>query len=325
MAKDIAAPDPPRYAAPRVVPKTGDPTPARSVWRYVWRMSGWHQVLACCLAVAVALLGLLPIELQRRLIDDAITPEDLGLLISLGIVYGAALVLQRLLKFGLGLYQSWLSESAILYTRTHLLELYCRRADPTDRSDAGQAVSIIGNEVDRLGGFVGEGISDACVNTAMLVGVMAYMVMVEPRVAAFSLVFLIPQAALTPLLQRRLNRLTEERLELLRALGDDVAEGAACTDGPIGARLREIYWNRLRFTAWKFLLKGLLNLLNAAGPLAVLVVGGWLAVQGETSVGVILAFVSGFQRMADPVRALIGFYRRAAQARVQHEMIARWM
>jgi hypothetical protein len=40
---------------------------------------------------------------------------------------------------------------------------------------------------------------------------------------------------------------------------------------------------------------------------------------------VLLAFVSGFERMAGPIRDLIGFYRLAAQAGVQHEMIAGWM
>jgi len=40
---------------------------------------------------------------------------------------------------------------------------------------------------------------------------------------------------------------------------------------------------------------------------------------------VIVAFLSGFDRISGPIRDLIAFYRLAAQAEVQHAMIARWM
>jgi ABC-type multidrug transport system fused ATPase/permease subunit len=309
---------------PRSVARTGDDTPARSLARYVWRMSGWHQVCACLLAVATAAVGLAPIELQRRLVDDAIAPGDARLLLVLVAFYAGALLAERLLKFALGMYQGWLGESAVRYTRAHLAELYCARSDE-DRQPAGRAISVIGSETDKLGGYVGDGPSRAAANASLLAGILAYMAAVEPRIAGFALLFLVPQVLVAPLLQRRLNRLTEARLGHMRALSDRIAEGHVCTDGTIRAQVERIYANRMRFVLWKQVLKGALNLLNAAGPLAVLGLGGWLAIRGETTVGTILAFVSGFQRLADPVRELISFYRQSAQARVQHDMIARWM
>jgi ABC-type bacteriocin/lantibiotic exporter with double-glycine peptidase domain len=73
------------------------------------------------------------------------------------------------------------------------------------------------------------------------------------------------------------------------------------------------------------MMKALLNLLNGLAPLGVIVAGGWLAVSGETTVGVIIAFVGGFSRLGGPIRQLIVFYREAAEASVRHQMIARWM
>jgi ABC-type bacteriocin/lantibiotic exporter with double-glycine peptidase domain len=46
---------------------------------------------------------------------------------------------------------------------------------------------------------------------------------------------------------------------------------------------------------------------------------------GQTSLGVVVAFISGFERLADPLRQLVTFYTLAAQSRVRHEAIARWM
>jgi len=310
---------------PRRVPRTGDDSPARSLWRYVWRMGGRHQLALGGLAVAVALLGLAPLELQRRLVDDAITPGDAGLMLLLAGLYAGTILLHRTLKFALGLYQTWLGESAALYTRRHLMEHLCARNAGGAGAEGGQAVNVINAEVDKLGGFVGEGPSRAATNAAMLTGVLAYMLAVEPRIAAFAVLFLVPQTVIAPLIQRRLNRLTERRVAHLRELGDMVAKGDACRGDGLEGQLRRVYANRVRYAAWKFLMKGLLNLMNAAGPLAVLGVGGWLAVQGETTVGVLLAFVTGFDRLAEPVRELMAVYRETARARVQHDMIAGWM
>lgn len=44
-----------------------------------------------------------------------------------------------------------------------------------------------------------------------------------------------------------------------------------------------------------------------------------------TSVGVPVAFVSAFQRMAALARGLLDFYRLWRQASVQHRAVARWM
>ena len=310
---------------PREIPRTGDDTPARGILAYARRMTGWHQVCACLLALVVAGLNLAPIELQRRLIDDAIAPGDARLLMILGGVYVAVLVLHRALKFVLGVYQGWLTESAALYTRRHLLGLYRDRVAERGAEESGKAVSIIHTEVDKLAGFVGEGPSQACVNMAMLMGVIGYMAMVQPKIAALSLLFLIPQILLTPVMQNRLNRLTESRVALLRALSDGITAGEARDDPPTNRLIGDVFSNRIRFYAWKFLMKGTLNLLNGLAPLSVLVWGGWLAIQGETTVGVLVAFVSGFEKIASPIRELITFYRTCAQAGVQHDLIADWM
>lgn len=310
---------------PRAIPRTGDDSPARSVWVYALRMTGWHQACACALAVLVAALGLAPIELQRRLVDDAIAAGDGRLLLLLGGLYAGALMLHRVLKFMLGIYQAWLSESAALYTRRHLLGVYRDRLSNGGGNDPGQAVSIIGPETDKLAGFVGEGPSQACVNMAMLLGVIAYMATVQPKIAALSLLLLIPQIVLTPFMQTRLNRLTERNVALKRELGDGVACGEARDDAPGNNLISRIFDTRMRFVAWKFLLKGALNLMNGLAPLVVLIWGGWLAVQGETTVGVLVAFVSGFDKLSAPIRELSTFYRTCAQAGVQHDMIADWM
>jgi len=329
---------------PKPVRRKGDDTPARTLAGYVWRMSGRHQFGVCAVALVVAALTAVPLELQRRLIDDAIGGRDRTLLFWLGGAYLGVVLASAALKYALRLYQGWLSESAIRYTRGHLARLM-RETPQADRdeSEDGQSVSVIGAEVEKLGGFVGEGWSEPATNGGMVVCLLGYMIVVQPVMALVSLAFIAPQLALAPILQRRINRLVERRVALLRELGDTItAEGrerpepgeraddggtgtGASADDPVGPNLQRLFGNRMRIYAWKFLLKGSVNLTNALAPVAVLIVGGVMALEGQTTVGVVVAFISGFERLADPVRRLVDYYRVASRTGVQHRMIARWM
>lgn len=312
---------------PAPVARTGDDTPAANVWGYVWRMSGARQCALAALALLVTALNLAPIELQRRLIDDAITPKDPELLWRLALVYGGVIVAHQSAKFLLQATQGWLTESAAAYTRRHLLGLYAKGSAGRD-APPGEAVSILGSEVEKLAGFVGTGPSGALTDVSLLIGVAAYMLWVDPLAAALGLALVAPQALFAPLMQQRLNRLMARQLSLSRELGSEVAETREQGESALAAPsrlIRGLYRNRMAIELWKAAMKAGLNLLNAAAPLGLLAVGGFLVIAGETTVGVLVAFLSGLQRMADPIRDLIGFYRRAAQAQVQHDMIARWM
>ena len=289
---------------------------------YLWRISRWHQIGLGLLALALTFVGLVPLDLQRRIIDDAIIPGDRSMLIDLALLYMAAVIGHNLLKFLMKWLQGWLAESAVRRARGVLLA-HERQTREGGAKAQGASVSVLGAELDRLGGFIGTGPSMAVANLAMLVGVVGYMVAVKPQLAWISLLLLLPNVILTPMLQRRLNDLTRVQVATLRDFGDAVLDGG----GPDATTpmLNVLYSNRMAFHLWKNVLKTALSLLGAAAPLSVLVVGGLLVLDGQASAGMIVAFLSGFQRIAAPIRDLLTFYREAAQAGVRYEMVRRWM
>lgn len=309
---------------PLHIGETGDNTPASSILKFVWRMSGWHQVVACCAAIIVTLLNLAPLELQRRIVNEVVETQDIQMLVRFGIMYVILTIVHQAAKFSLRLYQGWMTESATLYTRTHLLNLYDDSIESAD-DNSGRVVSIVGAEVEKLGGFVGEALSQACANIAMLLGVAIYMVVIEPAIALFALAVLLPQIILTPVIQHRLNKLVKERIGFMRNMGDEISDMDKEARDKYLSVVPKIYENRVKFLLLKFAMKSLLNLLNAFGPISVLLFGGYMVMMGQTQVGIIVAFLSGFDRLASPIRELIGFYRVAAQADVQHRLVAKWM
>ena len=321
----------PRFS-PLPIRRTGDDKPAATVWAYVWRMSGWHQVCVALLALMVAGLWAVPLDLQRRIVDDAIADRDLDSMILLAGLYLGVVLLQAALKFTVRLYQAWLSESAIRYTRGHLLSIFDRHMENSE-ADSGEATSIINAEVDKLGGFVGDAIAQPIVQAGTLVALLGYMIMVEPLVATISTVILAIQIAIVPPLQACVNKRITIHVTLARRLGGGIvrhAEGSGGSEEMTAAEkldmtIKRIFRNRMMIHILKWVLKGLVNLMNNLAPLSVLAIGGWLVIEGQTSIGVVVAFMSGFDRLAAPVRGLIAYFRQASQARVQHDMIAKWM
>ena len=305
----------------------------RSLVSYVWRVSGWHQVAACMVALLIVAFNLAPLEIQRRIINNIVNIWDIPALFVLGGLYLGVYVALQAVKLVFNVYQGWISESAVFHTRQSLFEVYLAhlkqrhagRAESQTGPEIGTAVQIVGGEVDNLGDFVGTGFSQAFANVAMLIGISGYMLIIEPKVALFSLVFLVPQVALAPVIQRKLNRLMKTRVALLRSMADDVSsvdasEGVTCL-----IILPRIFRNKIYFIIIKFGMKAILNLLLMLPTITVLMWGGYLAIQGETDIGTIVAFISGFDKLSGPLRELISFYRTAAQANVRREMIARWV
>lgn len=303
MAQTAAAS--PRYTSADLQP--------RSVFAFSWRESGKHQPWLCLLAALIFPLTMVPLELQRRIIDQAIGQQNLDLLLWLGAIYLGTVILQGGLKYLLRVYRGRVSERATLHLRRAV-------HGQAGRGEEGERVSIVASEVERVGGFVGESLSEPILQGGILVAVLGYMLVVEPTIALVSLCFFLPQILLVPLIQRFVNRRAVRKVELVRELGDHIV-GSASRDDYEGTA-RRVYGVRMSYYRLKFLSKLLTNLMNHLAPLSVLMVGGYLVMNGETTVGTIVAFISGFERMADPSRQLIAFYRLASESQAQYRLIA---
>ena len=224
------------------------------------------------------------------------------------------MLLQGALKYALNVWRGMVSERTILRLRQALHE--------RGRGEQGETVSMVASEVERVGGFVGKSFSEPVLQGGILIGVFGYMLVVEPIIALISLCFFLPQLVFVPLIQRVINRRARRKVKLVRELGDQIVDGEAGDAGAYDHTTRRVYRVRMSYFRLKFLVKFLSNLINHMGPLSVLVVGGWLAINGETTVGTIVAFISGFERMAEPSRQLIAYYHLASETQVQHRLLA---
>src|SRR5271154_5464028 len=94
-----------------------------NIYRYVWEASSWHQLPLVALTVCVSLLEVVPLELQRRIVDDVVKHRDYWLILILCGIYLGVVLLQGGTKLVLNVYRSWVGESAVreLRRRVHVL------------------------------------------------------------------------------------------------------------------------------------------------------------------------------------------------------------
>lgn len=300
-----------------------------SVYRYIFQRTYRQQIVVIALTLALLPLAPVPLELQRRLLDDAVAQKDLDLLGQLGILYLAAMLLSAGLKFAMRTQREFISAHIVRMLRKSVfLNIYTlapkHRESLEDEIDEGTVVSIMSSEVEKLGGFAGSAISGPLFELGTLVSILGYMFYVEPLVASIALALYSPQFVLVPLFQIRMNRLAQIKALKVRRLGSFITRRheneLLRTDPP--ARFRELIETilvlRRRFILTKNTMKTINNILIALGPFSVIAFGGYLVIEGRTEIGVIVAFVSGLERLGSPIRELVGSYSQIMDARMRY-------
>jgi ABC-type multidrug transport system fused ATPase/permease subunit len=303
----------------------------QSLYRFIWQSSRRQQAWLVLLTLVVAPMSMIPLELQRRIVDDAIKNHDLAYMLALCSVYLLVLLLQGGLKYLLNVYRGSLVERVALDLRDRVFSVLVdeplKRHEHTATTDKGAVVSMVSSEVEEVAGFVGDSISFPLLQAGTAFGTLGYLFWVQPEIAAFSVVLFIPQIVIVPLGQRRINRWAAIHARLLRKLGGAIVSSEKNTltlkhlERRFAKLSRGALTTRVLIYRVKFLLTFLGNLIDALGPLIVLSVGGWLVLAGKAELGTLVVFISGFQKVAEPWDQLLTFYRTTSNARTKYRLI----
>jgi len=298
------------------------------LYRYVVAVSWPQQVPLCLLTFLVFPLTLAPLELQRRIINEAIGGTDLDLLFFLGGLYFAVVLVQGGLKYLRNVYLERVGEGVARRLRRRIAANEAFGAEMAE----GTKQSLIVKEAEDVGGFVAESLAFPLLQAGIVFSVAGYMLVVDPLVAVVALGFFVPSVILVAVVQPRLNRLTADKTKGQRSLGEavlehDLGERAAsgaersAEETAVDRLIEKLYGFKIKIAGLKYGLKFANNLFGHLGPLSVLVVGGFLVIQGQTTLGTIVAFISGYEKMNDPARELLNFYRRLSMMRVQYGLV----
>ncbi len=280
---------------------------------YVVRCSGRHQIGLAALAAGVFGLSSVPLELQRRIVNDAIKSGATATILWLAAAYAGVALLEQGLKLALNIYRAWVSEDAVRSLRRSLRDI-----EQPDSDKAGTHTAMIVAEVEPIGGFVGMAISEPLLQAGILASVIGYMTYLEPWALVLCAGFLLPQALFVPSMQQAINRRAEKRIRTLRKVGGDIVE----TGMPEDERIERVFALNMGIYKIKFTMNLAMNFMYYLAVAVALGVGGLFAVDGRIEVGTVVAVVSGLGKLNDPWGDLVSWGRELSVDSVKYRLFA---
>jgi ABC-type bacteriocin/lantibiotic exporter with double-glycine peptidase domain len=303
----------------------GGPMPA-TVMGYVVRFTGVHQIGLALLSVAVFLLSAVPLELQRRIVNDVIGKGTFRTLFWLATAYAGVALAEQTLKLVLNIYRGWVAEDTIRRLRNGVRGKGVA-SDTASHTLGGTGVEIamILEEAEPIGGFTGISISEPLLQGGILASVIGYMFYLEPRLALLGLAFFVPQMVFVPLLQLAINRRAQARILTKRGISGTIVESAFPeSHGRMldGAPIQRVFAFNMGIYKLKYSMNLLMNLMHHFAVAVALCVGGWLAIEGHIQVGTVVAIVGGLGKLNDPWGDLVNWAREFSVVGVKYRLFA---
>jgi ABC-type multidrug transport system fused ATPase/permease subunit len=296
----------------------------RHLYRYIVATSWPHQIPLLALTIATFLLQVVPLELQRRIVNDAVKNRHYQVILVLCAVYLAAVTIQGLTKLAMNLYRGWIGENAKRDLRRRLYRAVNRTAAGPAADAQGTAVSMVVAEVEPVGAFVGSSVSEPLLQFGILASVLAYIIHLEIWMALAALALFVPQLIFVPLMQHAMNRRTGIRVWVLRQIGGGVISprnrGGTADPADI-ARIDRVLQLNIGILKFKFTMNFLMNLCSQLQIIAALMIGGWLVLHERIEIGGIVAFISAVKQLNDPWGDVVNFFRDASLSHVKYRLL----
>ncbi|MEM8627706.1 MAG: ABC transporter ATP-binding protein, partial [Pseudomonadota bacterium] len=263
-----------------------------------------------------------------------ITLERLDALIMLSFVFLALVCINGLFKFYINTQKGRLGERMLRRLRFQLVDRLLRfPLNELKRVRASETASMIKDEVEPLGGFIG----NAFIQPVFLLG-QALTALIFIMVQSFWLglmaaAIVAVQSFLIPRLRRRLIDLGRERQLTSRLLAGRVGE---IVDGmteihtndasnyeraDISDRLGRIFRIRYDIFRWKFFIKFLNNFLAQVTPFLFYLVGGYFALNGQLDIGQLVAVIAAYKDLPSPIKELIDWDQQRLDVQVKYQQV----
>ncbi len=280
-----------------------------------------RTALAVVTLVAFTLVALLPPYLAKLAVDDGISTGDLETLTAVVVAFVLAGIAAFALSGAQTYFTGWVGERGLADLRIRLFAHLQRLSlGYYERNRTGAIVSRITNDVEALDQLVTDGVSSLVQNTLLLVGTAVVLFLLDWRLALATIIVLPLMAAATAWFRARSNRAyrrVRERLGVVTAtLAEDISGMRVVqsfTREPSSHTMFRGVNERYRESNYEtVVLNGIyfptVDVLSSVATAIVLGFGGALVVEGDLTVGTLLAFTLYLSNFFDPVQQLSQLY-----------------
>jgi len=306
----------------------------RTLYSWVLEKNMRWQGLLVLLVVVTVCTRVVPLELQKRIINRAIGMGDAQLLILYCLLFLGAVLMASSLKFVINLLQAYIGQLTLKRMRTslyaHILSLplsFFRAIQP------GQVVNALINELASISGFIGSAVSVPLINVCTLLAMGGYLFYLNPLLAGLSFVLYPLQIFIVPKLQQRGNAANRYRVNVSRTISGNIGEvitgvhevhghaGFALENEKFDAQSVQLLKANVRMNAYRYGIKFANNVFEHMGPFILFLVGGSMTIRGHFDLGALVAFLSAYSSLNDPWRELMDFYQLHEDSQVRYKNV----
>ena len=306
---------------PGKIEKAGDPR--RALGRLASYLSPYKGTLAVVLAFVLAyiLLGLLEPYLLGRAIDEYISTRQIDGLASLALLLLTAYFLDN----GFQAASSWLmariSQDALRRLRRDLFEhLQTLSVQFFDRHPAGELMSRLTNDIEAINQAVSQNVVSLVASVLSLIGIVIAMFLLNPWLALSALLVVPIMFWFTQFVARytrkgfrnlqkelgEINSVMEESIS-----GQRVVKAFRRSESAIErfhASNQKVYEAGVYANTYALMLMPLTWVLGNFFVIVLVGLGGYLALQGLVTIGMIATFIAYAQNFIHPLRQLANMY-----------------
>jgi ATP-binding cassette subfamily B protein len=272
--------------------------------------------------------------LARDLVDRALLLRDPASLTSTVLLFLGMTAASFALNVASGLRYTRVSAEILFDMRLGVYR-HLQRLSPRfyARARVGDLVSRVGNDIAEIQRVSAETILASVGNLLFLLGSVAMLVVLEPRLFAVTAAFIPPSLWALGRYRSRLGVAVGELRQKSADIGSFLVETLQGMSLVVASRAEERETQRFRARNQAFLRSlqsmqwltylsgGLPGLILAASAAAVFLLGGREVIAGRLSLGSFVAFMAYQARLLPPLQALMGLYAGLATARVSLERV----
>ena len=279
------------------------------------------MIIVFIFVLVYTLLGLAGPYLMGRAIDRFISTKQIAGLATISLWMLAVYLLNNLAQVVANWLMANISQRALKQMRkdlfTHLQTL------PLvffDRNPAGELMSRLTNDIDAVNQAVSQNVTSLIASVLSMLGILITMFILDRWLALSTLLVIPIMFWFTQFVARytrkgfrelqkhlgEMNGVMEESLS-----GEKVIKAFRRNDSAIAAfreRNQEVFKAGVYANSYALLLMPLTNVLGNFFVIVLAGLGGWLALQGLVSVGLIATFISYGQNFINPLRQLANLY-----------------
>jgi ABC-type multidrug transport system fused ATPase/permease subunit len=283
-----------------------------------YRLQVSLMLVAVVIATAAALA---PPYLAGRAIDDGIRVGDTGVLTVIVVIFLVSVTVLWAATYAQTYLVGWVGQRALQDLRQRIYtHLQAMSIGFFTRNRPGVLISRLTNDVQALDSLVTDGVVTLFQSTLTLLGVIVILLALDvplamvtfltfPLLAIGSVVFRVISANAYRLTREKIANITAYLQETLsgvrvvRSFGREdrhLEEMAVLNEENRVANMRTVYLNAAYFPA--------VELLSAIGTAAIILYGGYQAIEGEIAIGVVVAFIGYLQLFFDPIQQISQLY-----------------